>query len=193
MLGKISLGNLGISVGAVLTIVGFVAYATNHPTLNLAGFFYGFPLLLGGFALKSGELKPAPFSEPTSPQVLALREKMATVTQNKIRKDVTRYRYGQDMHLDRALQLLELGALEKERPVLTGLRETELDGAYTLVLEFDSPKVALENWQNQLEKITRYFGPDIRAQIVQPEPERIELSLIASPTVTIGSPAEASS
>lgn len=181
MLQRLSLGNLGIFVGSILAITGFVAYATDHPTLNLAGFFYGFPLLLGGLALKSSELKPIQFSQPTEPKVLALREQQATVTQTKIRQDVMRYQYGQNMHLERALELLELGRNDDERPVLKGLREVATEEAYTLILEFDSPELSLDKWQDKHEKITRYFGPNIRAEIAQPQPKRVELALITTP------------
>ncbi|HEY9710209.1 MAG TPA: DUF2854 domain-containing protein, partial [Oculatellaceae cyanobacterium] len=74
MLRQTSLGTLGLSVGGILTIMGFVAYATANPTLNLVGFFYGIPILLGGLALKASELKPIPLSQPTPPPVLKLRE-----------------------------------------------------------------------------------------------------------------------
>ncbi|MGA9379354.1 MAG: DUF2854 domain-containing protein, partial [Phormidium sp.] len=60
MLRQTSLATLGISLGSILTTVGFIAYFANNPTLNLVGFFYGFPLLLGGLALKGSELKPIP-------------------------------------------------------------------------------------------------------------------------------------
>ena len=62
MLRKTSLASLGLTLGGILTLVGFIAYATGNATLNLAGFFYGIPLLLGGLALKASELKPIPFS-----------------------------------------------------------------------------------------------------------------------------------
>ncbi|MFM7580901.1 MAG: DUF2854 domain-containing protein, partial [Microcystaceae cyanobacterium] len=58
MFGKIPLALVGLTVGSLLTVMGFVAYALDKPTLNLAGFFYGIPLLLGGLALKAAELKP---------------------------------------------------------------------------------------------------------------------------------------
>lgn len=104
MLRRTSLGTLGLSVGGVMAIMGFVAYAQGNSTLNLIGFFYGIPILLGGLALKASELKPVPLSEPTQPSVLQLRDETATDTQNQIRKDVTRYRYGQEAHLDSSLE-----------------------------------------------------------------------------------------
>ena len=40
-LRQISLGKLGLVVGGILTVVGFIAYFANNPTVNLIGFFYG--------------------------------------------------------------------------------------------------------------------------------------------------------
>ena len=178
MLRQISLANLGFWVGGLLTVVGTIAYATGNATLNLAGFFYGIPLVLGALALKTSELKPVPFSEPTSKNTVALRERQATEIQNKIRTDVTRYRYGQDAHLDSSLDALKLAPNEQMRPVLTGLREENRDGVYTLLLEFDSPQVSLDVWQEKQERISRFFGPGIRAEIVQPAPGEIVLALV---------------
>jgi hypothetical protein len=180
MLRQISLGTIGLIVGGSLTLIGFVAYAADNATLNLVGFFYGFPLLLGGLALKANEIKPIAFSQPTTPAILQLRQQQATVTQNKIRKDITRYCYGQDAHLDRALSFLGLSPTDEERPVVTGLRETEVNGAYGLILEFDSPLIAIDAWQQKQEKMTKYFGPDVEVQITEPETNKIELALITS-------------
>lgn len=180
MLRQTSLATLGISLGSILTAMGFIAYFANYPTLNLVGFFYGFPLLLGGLALKGSELKPIAFSQPTEPNILELRNQQATKTQNKLRKDLTGYKYGQDAHLDRALGQVGLSPTEQKRPQITGIRETEVNGAYTLVLEFDSPLLPMRVWEQQLEKIESFFGPGIKAQLHQPEENRVELSLIAS-------------
>ena len=181
MLRQTSLGTLGLSVGGILTIMGFVAYATANPTLNLVGFFYGIPILLGGLALKASELKPVPLSQPTPPPVLKLREEQATTTQNQIRKDVMRYRYGQKAHLDSSLESLGISPTDEERPVLTGLRETEVDGAYTLVLEFNSPLIPFGKWQEKREKIEKFFGPGIRVDLTQSEDSRVDVALTATP------------
>jgi hypothetical protein len=180
MLRQISLGTLGLTIGSILTIVGFIAYAANNATLNLVGFFYGFPLLLGGLALKANELKPIPFTQATTPQVLSLRQQQATVTQNKIRKDITRYCYGQDDHFDAALTYLGLSPSDEDRPTVTGLREEETNGAYTLILEFDSPFIPINVWQEKQEKMTSYFGPGVEIKIIQPDEDKIELALVTS-------------
>jgi Protein of unknown function (DUF2854) len=180
MLRQISLGTIGLTIGGILVIMGFVAYANDNATLNLVGFFYGFPLFLGGLALKTGELKPIPFSKPTTPQVLELRNQQSTVTQTKIRKDITRYCYGQEAHLDEALERLGLSPSDEERPVITGLREMEINGAYTIILEFDSPEIPIEVWLDKQDKMTSYFGPGIEVKITQAGEDKIELALIAT-------------
>jgi hypothetical protein len=117
--------------------------------------------------------------------VLELREQKATATQNQIRNDVMRYRYGQQAHLDSSLESLGLSPTDEERPVLTGLRETEVNGAYTLVLEFNSPLIPFETWQQKREKIEKFFSPDIQVELTQPESDRVEVALIAtSPQAT---------
>ncbi|GAX36122.1 DUF2854 domain-containing protein [Nodularia sp. NIES-3585] len=183
MLRKISLGTIGLSIGGILIIVGFVAYAADNATLNLVGFFYGFPLFLGGLALKANEILPIPFSEDTTPSVLLLREQQATVTQNKIRKDITRYCYGQEAHLDEALTYLGLSPTDEDRPVVTALRETEINGAYALILEFDSPYISFDGWQEKQEKMTRYFGPGVDIKITEVGEEMIELTIVTQPEV----------
>jgi hypothetical protein len=181
MLRQTSLGTLGLSVGGLLTLTGFVAYATQNATLNLVGFFYGVPLLLGGLALKASELKPIRFSQPTTPAVVELREQQSTATQNQIRNDVMRYRYGQEAHLDSSLESLGLSPTDEERPLLTGLRETEVDGAYTLILEFDSPLIPFETWQQKREKIEKFFGPGLRVELTQLDDKCVDVALIATP------------
>lgn len=180
MLRQISLGTLGLVVGGVLTVIGFIAYFSGNATLNLAGFFYGIPLLLGGLALKASELKPAPFLQETSSEILALRKQHATPTQNQLRQDVTRYRYGQRIHLEEALGKLGLTSISEAYPVLVGIEEQAIAGAYALVLEFKSPQVPLKTWQERQAKIERFFGPGVRAELSQSGPERVRLALVAT-------------
>jgi hypothetical protein len=183
MLRQTPLGMLGLTIGGILTVIGFVAYFVDNATLNLVGFFYGIPLLLGGLALKAAELAPAPYMQPTAGVVQTLRDQQATSTQNQIRKDVTRYRYGQRTHLDSSLQALGLSPTDEECPTLIGLQETETAGAYTLLLRFDSPLIPFETWQQKQDKLTSFFGPGIRAVVTQPAPEQVDLALIATSQV----------
>ncbi|MGB3651313.1 MAG: DUF2854 domain-containing protein [Rivularia sp. (in: cyanobacteria)] len=182
MLRKISLGTVGLTIGGVLTIVGFVAYAAHNATLNLIGFFYGIPILLGGLALKANELKPVPFIPPTPESVLSLRKEKATQTQNQVREDITRYRYGIDAHLDKALTHLGVAQLEEELPDVTALRETEIDGNYALILDFDSPQIPLNVWEQKQDKMNGFFGPGVDVKIAQTGEDKIELTLITTTT-----------
>lgn len=179
MLRQTSLGSVGLVVGGILTVTGFVAYGVGNSTLNLIGFFYGIPILLGGLALKVSELKPIPESQPISSEVLALRTQQATETQTQLRKDITRYRYGQEAHLDDVLERLGLSPTDEERPTLIGLRESAIEGKYALVLEFDSPLIPFETWQEKREKIEKFFGPAVRAELSLLADNQVELSLIA--------------
>jgi len=179
MLRQIPLGGVLLTVGSILTVIGFGAYFQDRATLNLVGFFYGIPILLGGLALKASELKPVPYTQPPSAPVLELRQHQATPTQQQLRQDITRYRYGQTAHLDEVLERLGLSPSDDERPVLDGLHEEAIDGCYGLVLEFSSPHVPFSLWQDKQARIETFFGPDVQAQIQQPEPDRIELALIS--------------
>ena len=52
-------GNLITVTGAVLTVIGTVAYLTGAANLSVPTLFYGFPIFIGGLALKTSELPPA--------------------------------------------------------------------------------------------------------------------------------------
>ena len=45
-------------------------------------------------------------------------------------------------------------------------------------MQFDSPFISLEKWQEKQEKIEKFFGPDVKANITQPEENYIDLALI---------------
>ena len=132
----------------------------------------------GGLALRAAELEPVPYTQEPSEAVLELR-KQATQTQEQVRKDVTRYRYGQEAHLDETLERLGLSPNDTQRPVLAGLHEEQRDGAYTLILEFDSPYVPFEKWEEKREKIETFFGPGITAEVNQPAEKKVELAMKA--------------
>ncbi|MFM6281243.1 MAG: DUF2854 domain-containing protein, partial [Dolichospermum sp.] len=49
---------------------------------------------------------------------------------------------------------------------------------YTLILEFDSPLISFDTWQQKQEKMTKYFGPNVEISMTQPKEDYIELSLM---------------
>ncbi|HIK38127.1 MAG: DUF2854 domain-containing protein [Geminocystis sp.] len=181
MLRRIPLASLALVLGLGLSALGIIAYATDNPTLNLAGFFYGIPLVLAGLALKTAELKPVPYAKGTPEEIVALRKKKATPTLQKLLRDVTSYRYGQEAHLDEALKKLGLSPSPAKGPVLTKIEEAEVDGNYALILYFDSPFIPLDQWLAKREKITKFFGPGITVSITQGTTEgEIKVSLITT-------------
>jgi Protein of unknown function (DUF2854) len=176
MFGQIPLSLILINLGGLLALVGFFAYAIQDPTFNLIGFFYGIPLLLGGLALKSAELEPVPFTQLTPANLIKLRDRQATPTLNQLRKDVTRFRYGQEAHLDIALEKLGLAPSDDDRPILKGLHEAEIDGNYALILDFYSPFFKIDIWAEKQEKIAKFFGPGIKVTI-EPTDDNEEISV----------------
>lgn len=191
-INKISIASIGLYVGGILFIVGFWAYSQGNSTLNLIGFFYGFPILLGGFAFKSSEVTPVPVLVPETEVVLSLRKLQETSTQKQLRKDVTRYRYGIKAHLDEILEKLGMSPTDEERPLLIGIYEEvsqsqETAGAYSLILRFQSPLMDFEFWQQKQDKLTRFFGPGIVAVVVELENQQVDMRLISQPSTKVDS------
>lgn len=62
MFFKIFLVVVGLMVGGIFIIIGFVVYVFDYVIFNLVGFFYGIFLVLGGLVFKVVELKFILFS-----------------------------------------------------------------------------------------------------------------------------------
>jgi len=178
-------GSLVTIAGATLTVIGSIAYATDSPTISLAGVFYGVPILLGGLALKSSELPPAERLTPAH-ALRSLREQPASEPLRKLLGDVTRWRYGQKAHLESSLEALKLWD-EDAPPQLLSAQELEHEGGYGLALVFGLEGVALERWQERQERLGRFFGPGLEARIEPLSGRRLRLSLLptgaAAPSV----------
>ena len=61
------------------------------------------------------------------------------------------------------------GLPRRQAPTLIGLREEVVDGAYCLVMEFESPKMSTEEWEKFLPKFQTFFGPGIVASLASTE------------------------
>jgi len=165
--------NAGSKSGWLLTLVGFTAYFAGNPTQS-SRIFLRNSHLTRGLALKAAELKPVVFA--TTPEVLAL-QRQATTTQNQIRQDLRRYRYGQDAHLD-SLYLTSVLALQRGTAGNQRLRETAIEGAYALILNLihpDSPQV----WQQKQQKMESFLVLESRLK-AQPTEDAIDLALITT-------------
>lgn len=178
-------GSLVTLAGAALTVIGSIAYLGDNANLSLPTIFYGIPILLGGLALKSSELPPA--ERLTPPAALrSLREQSASEPLRKLLADVTRWRYGQKAHLESSLEALRLWD-EDQPPRLETVEELDCDGAYGLRLGFAIEGVPLPRWQERQERLGRFFGPGLRAELQPVAPDHLLLSLVPRGRETAGS------
>eukprot|EP00244_Chara_vulgaris_P000413 TRINITY_DN1071_c1_g1_i1.p1 TRINITY_DN1071_c1_g1~~TRINITY_DN1071_c1_g1_i1.p1 ORF type:complete len:356 (-),score=21.61 TRINITY_DN1071_c1_g1_i1:173-1219(-) len=180
---KVSFGTIGLAVGVSFLSFGFGAYFTLLPGSEWSALLltYGFPLTLIGFALKYAELKPVPCISYAD--AYALRETQATPTLTQVREDVTRYRYGDEQHLDEALKRIfrygQAGGIQRRfAPTLTAVREEVLNGKYTLVLIFDAPTLGLNDFVSRKEKFSSFFGPGVTAEMLQAGDTVYEVKLV---------------
>ncbi|KAF5958441.1 hypothetical protein HYC85_005666 [Camellia sinensis] len=132
------------------------------------------------------ELKPVPCLTYSNAQML--REKCATPILKQVRNDVTRYRYGDEQHLDEALKRIFQygqggGIPRRSAPVLQMIREevTE-DGKYCLVLVFEAKALQLSDFERRQAKFTSFFGPGITAEVGKGEKDLYEVRLISNTT-----------
>ncbi|KAJ7971200.1 thylakoid membrane protein [Quillaja saponaria] len=185
-LAKVSFGVIGLSLGVSLLSYGFGAYFNVLPGSEWSALMltYGFPLAIIGMALKYAELKPVPCT--TFADAENLREACATPILKQVRNDVTRYRYGDEQHLDEALKRifqygLGGGIPRRSAPILQMIREevTE-DGKYSLVLVFEAKALQLSDFERRQPKFASFFGPGITAEIGKSERDLYEVRLIAN-------------
>ncbi|KAE8695251.1 leucine-rich repeat containing protein [Hibiscus syriacus] len=115
------------------------------------------------------ELKPVPCVTYSDAQML--RETCATPILKQVRNDFTRYRYGDEQHLDEALKrifqfVLGGGIPRRNAPILQMIREevTE-DGKYCLVLVFEAKALELSDFEKRQAKFASFFGPGISAEV----------------------------
>ncbi|CAN8232990.1 unnamed protein product [Cochlearia groenlandica] len=188
-LAKISFGVIGLSLGVSLLSYGFGAYFNILPGSEWSAIMltYGFPLAIIGMALKYAELKPVPCLSYSD--AVKVREVSATPILTQVRNDVTRYRYGDEQHLEEALKRifqygLGAGIPRRSAPTLTMIREEVLtDGRYCLALVFEAKSLKLADFEKRQAKFTSFFGPDIIAEVGKGESENMyEVRLISNVT-----------
>lgn len=169
-------GTLVTLGGVALTVVGSLAYVTDHPNLSLPTIFYGIPIFLGGLALKSSELPPPDRLTPPA-QWRELRNAPASEPLRKLLADVSRWRYGQKAHLESSLEVLKLWD-EEQPPQLLSVEELDCDGRYGVRLTFAIGAVPVERWQERQERLGRFFASGLRAVIEPIGSDRLRLSLL---------------
>mmetsp|Transcript_502 Transcript_502/g.1093 ORF Transcript_502/g.1093 Transcript_502/m.1093 type:complete len:289 (+) Transcript_502:82-948(+) len=182
-LSKVSFGSIAAPIGIALLLYGFGAYISLLPGSDISALLliYGFPISLIGLALKYAELKPVDCKSTEA--ALQLRPTQMTAIQKQVREDTTRYRYGDEQHLDEALaRIFKFGRPDglprRQAPTLVGLREEVVEGAYALVLEFESEKMPQDAWEKFQPKIQSFFGPGIYATLT-PTDKGMDVALVS--------------
>ncbi len=156
--------------------------------LSGVGFVYGIPILLIGLSLQYAQLNPVPVE--SSAEADRLYASKATPIIEKIKKDVTRHRYGDDAHLDTTVQALGLVMPNKEFPQLQYLKQGVENGELTFSMVFKSDDTPYRLWVEP-ERIARYekfFGPGVWATVEKVDAER---RLVAIKLITGERPASA--
>ena len=178
----LSPGSLVTLAGALLTVIGSIAYLGDNANLSLPTIFYGIPILLGGLALKSSELPPPQrLSRPD--QFREQRERPASADLKRLLGDLNRWRYGQKAHLESSLEALKLWD-EDQPPQLLSVAEWGDANSYGLDLTFDCGAVTPQRWQDQGERLGRFFGNGLSATLEQPNANQVRLSLRTAPTTS---------
>lgn len=178
----LSPGSLVTVAGAVLTVIGSIAYLGDNANLSLPTIFYGIPILLGGLALKSSELPP-PQRLTAAGNFQQLREAPESADLKRLLGDLMRWRYGQKAHLESSLEALKLWD-EDSPPQLLSVAETDADNRYGLDLTFDCGAVPPERWQDQTVRLGRFFGQGLEAELEPLGANQLRLSLRRIPSTT---------
>lgn len=168
----------GIGLGlTVFSFFDYFVFGTSGTGIGGLLFIYAIPALLIGLALIYTELKPVEVE--TDPDAVGLFDEKATRTLLKVKRDVTRYRYGDDAHLDNSLKALGLtapvGSAGKRYPDLTNIIESRSpDGELEFKLLFDSKCLPFTVWSDpaKLATFDRFFGPGVWAEVIKHDPEK---------------------
>jgi hypothetical protein len=181
---RVSFGSILTTVGVSLLVYGFGAFFQMLPGGDVSSLLliYGFPISVLGFALSYAQLLPVACR--STADAIARRDTQATDIQKQVREDVTRFRYGDEQHLEEALGRIfrfgKSGGIPRRlSPVLVGIREEVRGGEYTLVLEFETNKdqLSTEVWEERKEKIQSFFGPGVIAELA-PTATGMDVALI---------------
>ena len=167
--------NLITIIGGMLTVVGIIAYLTGAANLSVPTLFYGFPIFLGGLALKTSELPPATLIN--APGSLKKAKAEGPTELIKLLGDVTRWRYGQKVHLESSLQALKLWN-EDSPPALTEIELLETQDGYGVRLRFNIAGVPLANWEEKKERLGRFFAQNLQAELNSLSKKELDLILL---------------
>jgi len=162
-----SLGTFTLFLGLTITFVSFYQYFSSQNSLTSLGFIYGLPIALGGFALKYAEINPVPVDSDEKGD--AIFEAKANDTLRKVKEDVTRHRYGDEAHLELALEKLGLVVEGKGFPQMMKIIQRNQRGELAFTMEFQSKDTPFKTWADpqRIRKYETFFGGDLNAEVIK--------------------------
>ena len=154
--------NLIIITGGSLSIIGMTAYFTDSVNLSVPTFFYGVPIFLIGLALKTTEIPPVCLinKDNFSSNKFNRPEELTNLV-----KDVTKWRYGIQAHLESSLEALNLWNFDNP-PQLVELEEITKDEKNGLRMHFEINAVPKEDWIKKKDRIERFFAKDLQSELI---------------------------
>ncbi len=171
--------NLVTVAGAVLTVIGGYAYVTGAANLSVPTLFYGFPIFLAGLALKTTELPPAKRILKASSLTIPKEKRSPELT--KLVGDVTRWKYGQNAHLESSLKVLNLWD-DANPPQLIEIEDMETYEGHGVRLRFEMKGVSFDRWQEKQERLGRFFAKGLEAKLSSPVEGEVDLMITPKPT-----------
>ncbi len=171
---QLSPASLVSITGAILAVTGLVSYFNDATNLSVPTFFYGVPILLIGLAMKNSEIGPTKILSTESD--LSRLKRDGPKELSDLIADVTRFRYGQRVHLETSLQALKLWD-DKKPPQLLEITLLEENKKFGVLMKFESQGVPLEKWEQQKDRLGRFFAKDLTAEIKSNNSGEINLEL----------------
>ena len=165
--------NLIIITGGSLSFIGMTAYFTDSVNLSVPTFFYGVPIFLIGLALKTTEIPPV---------YLINKDKFSDNKYNRpeeltnLVKDVTKWRYGIQAHLESSLEVLKLWN-EENPPKLIELEEITKNDRNGLRMHFEINSVPIDEWIKRKDRLNRFFAKGLESEFIINDNKK-ELDLI---------------
>ncbi len=154
--------NIITIAGGTLSFIGMTAFFTDAVNLSVPTFFYGVPILLIGLALKTTEIPPALLINKDFFKVNKFNrpEELTSLV-----KDVTKWRYGIQAHLESSLEVLKLWDQENP-PQLVELEEVTKDERNGLRMHFQINSVPKDEWIKRKDRLNRFFAKGLESEFI---------------------------
>jgi len=165
--------NIITITGGALSFIGMTAFFTESVNLSVPTFFYGVPILLIGLALKTSEVAPV---ELINKEVFQTDKFKRPREITELVKDVTKWRYGIQAHLESSLEVLKLWN-EENPPKLLELEEITKNDRNGLRMHFEINSVPIDDWIKRQDRLNRFFAKGLESEFIINDNKK-ELDLI---------------